>query len=105
MKPQSNQVELPAVAVTTSGDQHTLSLGPVVAACILVHDRGPTKLARRDDERIVEHPSLSQILDQHADCPVVARHLVVEVPLQVPVVVPVAGFSTMGGSDADQPGG
>ena len=80
-----------AVFVAAAADENALSLRPVIAASVAVDGRRSAELASRDDQRVVEHTSFCEILNQHSDGSVVARHFRIEGAFDISVVVPVAG--------------
>ena len=76
----------------------------MVAAGVAVDLGSAAEFAGRHHQGVLEHSSLSQVFDQHANGPVVAGHLVVQRALEIAVVVPVSGVETdKAGSRFDQP--
>ncbi len=61
------------VTITAACQQNTLRLRPVVATSVVVDARRMSEFSGNDDQSIVQHASVSKILNQYADTLVMLR--------------------------------
>ena len=83
-----------------------VSAMPIGLGNVALAERRAAELAAPDDQRVVEHPALLQVLDQRGGRPSVSWHLLLELGEEVAVLVP-AGVHQLHEPDApfEQPPG
>ncbi len=81
-----------AVTVTAPGQQDALSLRPVVASGVAIDSRCVSEFSGDDDEGVIQHASICEVLNQDPDAFVVSGQLITQRSFDIGVIIEVTGI-------------